>query len=109
MAAITGLDRTSRVGPMGPGPSSATGRRSPSDSAVRSAPEQKLPPDPVRTATEAEGSPSKVWKASRRAEAVAPSTALRRDGRQMVTTVTGPSVVTAMVDTGAFSQSCLLY
>src|ERR1700677_2814718 len=105
MAAITGLASASRVGPMGPGPSSATGRRSPSESAVRSAPAQKVPPAPVRTATAAAGSASKARKASSRAAAVAPSTALRRSGRHRLTTVTGPSDLTSMVPTAAFSPS----
>ena len=76
---------------MGPGPSSVTGRRSPSDSALRSAPAQKLPPAPVSTATEALSSSSKALKAANSAAAVAESTALRRSGRKIVTTMTGPS------------------
>ena len=63
-----------------------------------------MPPAPVRMATEAEGSASKASKAARRASAVAPSTAFRRSGRLMVTVVTGPSAVTSMVCTTAFSQ-----
>ena len=51
-AAITGLERVSRVGPIGPGPSSGMGRRSPSASALRSAPAQKVPSAPVRMATD---------------------------------------------------------
>ncbi len=55
-AAITGLDKVRRVGPIGPGPSSGMGRRSPSATALRSAPAQKVPSEPVRTATDCSGS-----------------------------------------------------
>jgi hypothetical protein len=64
---------------------------------LRSAPAQKAPPAPVSTATAAPGSASKVRKASASAAAVGPSTALRRSGRSMVTTVTGPSRSTITV------------
>src|SRR5215211_7340284 len=91
MAASTGLDSRSRVTPIGPSPSAATRSGSPAAIALRSAPAQKAPPAPVSTATEAPGSRSKARKASARAAAAGPSTALRRSGRSMVTTVTGPS------------------
>ena len=52
---MTGLERVRRVGPIGPVPSSGMGRRSPSATALRSAPAQKVPPAPVSTATEASG------------------------------------------------------
>src|SRR5437764_9102436 len=95
-AATTGFDRYIRVGPMGPLPSTETdtGRGSPVARALRSAPAQKVPPAPVRTATARLGSASKPAKASARAPAVGPSTALRTSGRSMVTMATGPSVTT---------------
>ena len=96
-AAITGLDRVSRVGPIGPGPWSGMGRRSPSATALRSAPAQKVPSAPARTATERASSQSKATKASRSWSAQTLSTALRRSGRLMVTTVTGPSCSTTSV------------
>ena len=89
-AARTGLDVTNRVGPMGPRPSSLTGRGSPSEKAFRSAPAQKVPPVPVSTATPAASSPSNASKACSSRRAVDPSTAFRRWGRLMATTVTGP-------------------
>ncbi len=92
---MTGLPSVSRVGPIGPGPSSGMGRRSPSATALRSAPAQNVPPAPVRTATARSSSWSKATKASRNWSAQTLSTALRRSGRLMVTTVTGPSCSTS--------------
>ena len=90
-AAITGLDSSSRVGPIGPGPSSATRWRSPPAKRLEvGAGTERAAELPVRTATAEESSASKAVKASSRASAVAGSTALRRSGRSMVTTVTGP-------------------
>ena len=54
IAAITGLRKVMRVGPIGPSPSSATRlMRAPPGSAIalRSAPAQKVPSAPVSTAT----------------------------------------------------------
>ena len=93
-AAITGLDSVRRVGPIGPGPWSGMGRRSPSATALRSAPAQNVPAAPVSTATERSSSPSKATKASRSWSAQTLSTAFRRSGRLIVTTVTGPSCST---------------
>jgi len=59
--------------------------------ALRSAPAQNVPPAPVRTAADIESSRSTRLKASTRAEAVGPSTALRTLGLSMVTTATAPS------------------
>src|ERR1700722_18596694 len=87
---MTGLPSVIRVGPMGPGPASRTGRRSPVATAFRSAPAQKFPSRPVRTATLADGSSSNAANASSRAVAVALSTALRTAGRSMVTITTDP-------------------
>ena len=99
IAAITGLPSRSRVGPIGPGPSSDTdtGRRSTPAIAFRSAPAQKYPPVPVSTATCAASSPSKASNAASNAAAVAASTALRRSGRLIVITRTGPSSATPTV------------
>ncbi len=63
-AAITGFDSAIRLGPMGPGPSSATRCIRPSLRERRSAPAQNVPPLPVRTATEADSSSSKAVNAS---------------------------------------------
>src|SRR5215217_4133948 len=89
-AASTGLDSRSQVAPIGPSPSPATRSGSPAAIALRSAPAQNAPPAPVSTATAAPGSRSKARNASARAAAAGASTALRRSGRSMVTTVTGP-------------------
>jgi len=94
-APITGFERVSRVGPIGPLPWSGMGRRSPSATALRSAPAQNVPAAPVKMATEPSSSRSKAKKASRNPSAQRLSTALRRSGRVMVTTVTGPSCSTA--------------
>ena len=58
--------------------------------ALRSAPAQKVPPAPWRTATAASSSASKARNASASACAVGPSTALRASGRSRTTVVTGP-------------------
>ena len=95
MAAITGFDRRRRVGPIGPGPSS--------DDRAAIAVRQRLevgagaevPPAPVSTATDSESSASKALNASSSAAAATESTALRRSGRSMVTTRTGPSSSTS--------------
>src|SRR5258707_907260 len=60
---MTGLLSCSRVGPIGPSPSGSRRLPRPSASAFRSAPEQKVPPAPVSTATARAGSASKVRKA----------------------------------------------
>ena len=91
MAATTGLDSRSRLGPIGPSPSSVTRLPRSVPIALRSAPAQKVPPAPVSTATAASSSASNARKASASADAVGPSTALRASGRSMVTMVTGPS------------------
>ena len=96
-AAMTGLERVRRVGPIGPGPWSGMGRRSPSATALRSAPAQNVPFAPVSTATERSSSSSKAKKASLSWSAQTLSTALRRSGRLTVTTVTGPSCSTTSV------------
>src|SRR5205823_4304153 len=89
-AGFTGLPSSMRVGPIGPSPSSVIRLPCPPATALRSAPAQKVPPAPVRMATAAVSSASKVRKASANAAAVGPSTALRTSGRSIVTTVTGP-------------------
>ena len=69
-----GLCSSSQVGPIGPGPLSRTGRRSPSAIAFRSAPAQKVPPEPVSTATMSrvvdleclEGSAAGQWRSRNR-------------------------------------------
>src|SRR6266516_7979247 len=94
MAAITGFDSRSLVGPIGPSPSGSVRLLSGPPIAFRSAPAQKVPPVPNSTATCAPGSASKARKASARAVAVGPSTALRRSGRSRMTVVTGPSCAT---------------
>jgi hypothetical protein len=91
------LEIRSRVGPIGPSPSGATRGGAPEAIAFRSAPAQNAPPAPVSTATAAFWSASKARKAPASAAAVGPSTALRRSGRSIVTTVTGPSRSTSTV------------
>ena len=89
-AAITGLERRSRLMPIGPSPSAATRLPRSVPSAVRSAPEQKTPPAPCSTATAASGSASNARNAAASRAAVGPSTALRRAGRCRKTVVTAP-------------------
>src|SRR5450755_2681790 len=69
-------------------PASGSPDSAPRATVRRSAPAQKWPPEPVRTATRAVASASKARKASARARAVGPSTALRTSGRSIVTTQT---------------------
>src|SRR5258706_4202430 len=88
---MTGLSRTIRVGPIGPGPVSSRRLPSPSASALRSKPEQKLPSAPVSTATDSAASALNRSKDSTSRAAVCGSTALRTSGRSMVTTTTDPS------------------
>ncbi|SKX90603.1 Uncharacterised protein [Mycobacteroides abscessus subsp. abscessus] len=60
-AAITGLDKGMRVGPIGPSPPPSVSRslrREGSPTDVRSAPAQNVPPAPARTATLTSGSSS---------------------------------------------------
>ena len=58
--------------------------------ATRSAPAQNTPLAPVRIPTRASGSASKSFQARYKPSAVARSMALRRSGRSMVITATGP-------------------
>src|SRR5262245_3506537 len=108
IAAITGFDRSRRVGPMGPrggvpswgGKSrAASGRGLPSRLAAnfRSNPAQKAPPAPQSTATDWPGSRSKASNASTRASALAGSMALRASVRDRTMVVTGPSRSTFMI------------
>ena len=80
-AAITGFDSRSRLGPMGAIeprlPISRFLFGSPDATALRSAPAQKVPPAPVKTATDAAASASNARNASTSFRAVKPSTALR--------------------------------
>src|SRR5260221_822803 len=94
MAALTGLFKSSREGPIGPSPSGATRLREgpPAAKAFRSAPEQNVSPSPQRTPTLADGSLSKARKASASACAVSRSTALRTCGRSSTTVVIGPAL-----------------
>ena len=81
-AAIAGLAGVSRVGPIGP-----SGWSTSRSIAFRSAPAQKAwPPAPVRTSTRAPSSASNSFNPWRNASAAAPSTALRRSGRSIVST-----------------------
>ena len=87
-AAITGLDSCSRDGPIGAvlDMSGSSGL----DIERRSAPAQKVPPAPQRTATDAPSSASNSVKASASAAAVGPSTALRTSARSTITVETLP-------------------
>src|SRR3989440_2408943 len=91
MAAMTGLLRTMRVGPIGPAPVSPTAYLDPAAIAFRSNPAQNVPAAPVSTATERTSVASKLAKAASSALAVSGSTALRTSGRSMVTVTTAPS------------------
>src|SRR5260221_1941848 len=91
---MTGLRSVMREGPIGASPSRVSWLArvgSAEATAFRSAPAQKTPAAPVRMATDREESDSKAVNAATRAEAVGPSTALRAEGRSMVTIRTGPS------------------
>src|SRR5262245_13308195 len=90
-AAMTGLERSMREGPIGPSPSSTTRLPRPSATPFRSAPAQNVPPAPARAATAASVSAPKRRNAAASAAAVGPSTALRTAGRSMVMTYAGPS------------------
>src|ERR1700681_4705808 len=83
---------------MGPSPVSGKRLGLSEASALRSKPEQKFPPAPVRTATARESAVSNFSKASLNAEAVARSTAFLTSGRVMVTVITPPSAVTWTLD-----------
>src|SRR5688572_30724834 len=96
-AAMTGLDSTILLGPIGPAPSGCTRLPSAEPNALRSAPEQNVPPAPHRTATRWTPSASNDSKAETSAAAVGPSTALRRAGRSRTTVVTGPAISTRTV------------
>src|SRR5919106_2599702 len=89
-----------RVGPIGPSPpgSKRLARSGSEAIALRSAPAQKVPPAPVKTATSWESSASKSEKARTSASAVGPSTALRASGRSIVTTATAPLTSTRTSD-----------
>src|SRR5258706_1953811 len=95
MAAITGLLRTIRVGPIGPSPALGAGFGAPAARAFRSKPALKCPPAPVSTATANDPSFSNPSKAAFSADAVAGSTAFLTSGRVMVTVITAPSAVTS--------------
>src|SRR5438132_2083072 len=88
---MTGLPSTIRVGPIGPSPVSLNLLPAPAASAFRSKPAQKLPPAPVRIATDRLSSASNRRKLSASAAAVSESTAFRTWGRSMVTVTTAPS------------------
>src|SRR5918996_2239234 len=89
-----------RVGPIGPSPpgSNRLARSGSEEIALRSAPAQKFPPAPVKTATSWESSASKSEKARTSASAVGRSTALRALGLSIVTTTTGPVTSTRTSD-----------
>src|SRR5438105_8634001 len=91
---MTGLFRTMRVGPIGPGPVSPTAYLDPAAIAFRSKPAQTVPAAPVSTPTASLSSSSKREKLAARAAAVSGSTALRTSGRSMVTVSTAPSTST---------------
>jgi len=90
-AAMTGLDSTMRVGPIGPSPSGAKRLPPPVERDFKSAPAQNVPPAPHNTATAAESSASNAPNASDNASALARSTALRTSGRSRTTVTTAPS------------------
>ena len=90
IAAITGLPRCIRVGPIGPSPSGEVRLPSGPPTALRSAPAQNVPPAPQSTATSAPSSASKSRNAAARAAAAGPSTAFRAPGRSRMTVVTRP-------------------
>lgn len=90
-AAMTGLVSRIRVGPIGPSPSASALLLRSVPMPLRSAPAQKVPPSPHRTATDASLSASNRRKASASPSAVGPSTALRTSGRLSTTVKTGPS------------------
>src|ERR1700730_400864 len=94
---MTGLLRSSRVGPIGATFPSLISRSSPAAIAWRSGPAQKFSPAPVRTATLAVWSLSNATKASLRAWAVAKSIAFRTSGRLRVTIRTSASRVVSTV------------
>src|SRR5437868_15367476 len=77
---MTGLFRTMRVGPIGPGPVSPTAYLDPAAIAFRSKPAQNVPAAPVSTPTASLSSSSKREKLAARAAAVSGSTALRTSG-----------------------------
>src|SRR5256886_17016470 len=91
MAAMTGLLRTMRVGPIGPASARPTDSAHPAATAFRSSPARTVPAAPVSTATERSSVASKLAKAASSALAVSGSTALRTSGRSMVTVTTAPS------------------
>src|SRR5437773_5264836 len=80
-----------RVGPIGPSRLAVSLVALPCATSLRSKPAQKLPPAPVRIATDSESSGSNRLKEATSSEAVAELTALRAPGRLMVTTAIGPS------------------
>ncbi len=87
------MERRSRDGPIAPGPAGSP-RLVPVRPAttLRSKPAQKLPPRPVRIATDWLSSLSKARKASRSRVAVSGSTALRASAKRSIETVViGPS------------------
>src|SRR2546423_8273616 len=88
---MTGLPSCMRVGPIGPSPFAVSRVALPCATSLRSKPAQKLPPAPVRIATDSESSASNLLKLATSSSAVAELTALRAPGRLMVTTAIGPS------------------
>src|SRR5439155_16801317 len=80
-----------RVGPIGPSALAVSLVALPCATSLRSKPAQKLPPAPVRIATDSESSASNRLKQAISSEAAAELTALRAPGRLMVTTAIGPS------------------
>src|SRR2546429_3789597 len=88
---MTGLPSCMRVGPIGPSALAVSLVALPCATSLRSKPAQKLPPAPVRIATDSESSASNRLKEATSSEAVAELTALRAPGRLMVTTAIGPS------------------
>src|SRR5947199_7556597 len=106
-AAMTGLSSSMRVGPTGPSPSRSRrlARSIPgSRIAFRSAPAQKVPFAPVRTATCSDSSASKRRNASASAAAVGRSMALATSGRSIVTTATAPWLRNSMLMTTLLSD-----
>src|SRR5579883_426788 len=105
-AAITGLPSKWRVGPIGPGASSSKlGPRVRPATDFRSYPAQKVPPRPVRIATDCVSSLSKARKASRSSTAVSGSTALRASAKRSIETM----VVVPSLSTTTLAMSAALH
>src|SRR5258706_14128200 len=106
MAAITGLPSCIRVGPIGPSAFALSRLALPCATSFRSKPAQKLPPAPVRMATESESSASNRLKQATSSSAAAELTALRAPGRLIVTTAIAPSTSYRTFRRGAFQAVC---